>query len=106
MPITLTDDQVEFYRRNGYLALPGVLPAETLQAIRDETDRIVAGASALSESDDTYDLEDSHTPEKPRVRRIKNANAASAVFNDFAFSEFVAELLRPVLGPHIRLHHG
>lgn len=106
MSITLSDDQVMFYRRNGYLALPGIVPAQTLQAIRDETDRIVAGASALSVSDDTYDLEDSHTPEKPRVRRIKNANTASAVFKDFASSEFVADLLRPVLGPNIRLHHG
>ena len=106
MPVPLTDDQVDFYRRNGYLALPGVLPPATLHAIRDETDRIVAGAASLTQSDDAYDLEDSHSPQDPRVRRIKNPNAASPVFKDFAFSDFIAALLEPILGPNIRLHGG
>ena len=106
MTNTVSAEQVQSYRENGYLVLPGALPAETLQAIRDETDRIVQGAAAVTESDALYDLEDSHSPEAPRVRRIKNPVSASAVFKDLAGSDTITEILRPILGDNIRFHHG
>ena len=106
MPQTLSAEQVRFYRENGYVVLPGALPAETLRAMRAETDRIVAEAASLIESDSRYDLEDSHTPETPRVRRIKDPVNASPVFKDLMGSETICAILRPLLGDDIRFHHG
>ena len=39
---TITEEQVEFYHENGFLLMPKLLPDDVLQALRDETDRIVA----------------------------------------------------------------
>ena len=106
MTQTLSAEQVRFYREHGYVVLPAALPVETLRAMRAETDRIVAEAASLTESDARYDLEDSHTPAAPRVRRIKDPVSASPVFKDLVDSETICALLRPLLGDDIRLLHG
>ena len=48
---SVTPEQVEFYRENGFLLIPNLLPDETLQALRDETDRIVSEAAGLTDHD-------------------------------------------------------
>ena len=77
----LTADQNAFYRENGYLVLESLIPARRIAAIRDEVARLVEGARGRTESDDLYDLEDSHRPDRPRVRRIKYPNTVSPVFD-------------------------
>ena len=106
MTQTLSAEQVRFYREHGYVVLPAALPVETLRAMRAETDRIVAEAASLTDSDARYDLEDSHTPAAPRVRRIKDPVNASPVFKELVDSETICALLRPLLGDDIRLLHG
>ena len=106
MTTTISDEQVAFFREHGYLALPAALPADLLQSIRDETDRIVQGAAEVTESNALYDLEDSHTREEPRVRRIKNPVQASPVFKNLAANDAILRILRPILGEDIRFHHG
>ena len=59
------------YRRDGFVVLPDILTAAEVEALRRATDEFVEGARAVSANDDIYDLEDSHSPAEPRVRRIK-----------------------------------
>ena len=44
---------------------------EEVEALRDVTDEFVRNARTVAANDDIYDLEDSHSPAEPRVRRIK-----------------------------------
>jgi len=100
----LSDDQVEFYRDRGYLVLEGRIPEPALQGIRDEIARFVAEARGMTASNERIDLEDSHTPEAPRVRRIKLPHLLSPVFNDLLRSDWILAPVRDLLGPSVRLH--
>lgn len=99
----ISDQDVEFYRENGYLVVPDVLTPEQLDALRADTDRVVAGAAAVSENDETYDLEDSHSPSAPRVRRIKNPLDVMPSSWTLGIDERVLGILARLMGPDIRL---
>lgn len=104
MPELLTADQIGFWRENGYLVLPGRVPGAVLAAIRAEIARFVEEARGLAASNDRLDLEDSHRPEAPRVRRIKLPHRISPVMRELLFSDTVLAPARDLLGPDIRLH--
>ncbi|HEX5079497.1 MAG TPA: phytanoyl-CoA dioxygenase family protein, partial [Geminicoccaceae bacterium] len=64
-------DDVAFYRDNGYLVVRDVLSQAEVQALREVTDAFVERARSVTSHNEIYDLEDSHSPAEPRVRRIK-----------------------------------
>ena len=70
MVAKLTPEEIEFYHENGYVVARGVITGDKLDALRRETDRIVAQAAGVKAHNDIYDLEDSHSASNPRVRRL------------------------------------
>ncbi len=104
MAEVLTWDQEAFYAENGYLVLEGRVPSDIIEAIRDEIRRFEDVARTMTESDEKLDLEDSHTPEEPRLRRIKLPHTQSEVMRDLMFSDHVLAPARDLIGPNIRLH--
>ena len=103
----LTPEQVETYHRDGYLVISGVLRGEKLAELRRATDEIVEGARAVSVNDDLYDLEPSHTPRVPRVRRLKPAIFERyPFFRDLVGDPAIVELVAQLVGPDVRLYGG
>jgi ectoine hydroxylase-related dioxygenase (phytanoyl-CoA dioxygenase family) len=100
----LTEDQVAFYEAQGYLVLERRVPDDTIAAIRAEIARFEEEARAITESNDRLDLEDSHMPEDPRVRRIKLPHTTSDVVNSLMYSDHVLAPVRDLVGPDLRLH--
>src|SRR5215468_6074860 len=105
--VMLTDQQIETYRRDGYLVIPRLIEGEQLAELRAVTDRIVAEARGIGASDELYDLEASHSAALPRVRRLK-----PAIFKRYAFFHAlvrdpkITTILAQLLGPNIRQHGG
>lgn len=104
MAEVLTGVQEAFYAENGYLVLEGRVPPDIIEAIRDEIRRFEEIARTMTESDEKLDLEDSHTPDEPRLRRIKLPHTQSEVMRDLMFSDHVLAPARDLIGPNIRLH--
>ncbi len=100
----LSEDQVRFYEDNGYLLLEERVPAEVLERLRGEIARFVEEARGMTASDARIDLEDSHTPETPRVRRIKLPHRLSPVFAELMRSDWILAPVRDLIGPSLRLH--
>jgi phytanoyl-CoA hydroxylase len=100
----LTAAQVEQYKELGYLVVPGVLDRDLLAEVRRAIDAIVADAAKVTEHTDVYDLEDSHSPQAPRVRRIKTPHKHFPFFADLTRSGRITAILAQFLGPDIRLH--
>ena len=100
----LTPQQVDFYRREGYLVVHDVLDATELKRLHEATLTLVEGARGVSDHTDLYDLEDSHTPESPRVRRLKLPHRHHPAFAELIRSPKVLALLTPLLGPSVRMH--
>lgn len=100
----LTPQQVDLYRREGYLVVHDVLDATELKRLHEATLTLLEGARGVSDHTDLYDLEDSHTPESPRVRRLKLPHRHHPAFAELIRSPKVLALLTPLLGPSVRMH--
>jgi phytanoyl-CoA hydroxylase len=100
----LAEKDVAAYRRDGMIVVPDVLDAATVADLRRVIADLVAGAAQVSQHDDVYDLEPSHTPAMPRVRRIKSPHKVHALFDAVIRSQKVIEILTQLIGPGLRLH--
>lgn len=100
----LTDAQVKSYREHGYLVLERYLPDEVLFDLRAEIARFEDEARTMTASNDRLDLEDSHTPEQVRLRRIKLPHRISDVVRELMYSDLILAPARDLIGPDIRLH--
>jgi len=100
----LSDAQVAAYERDGYVVLERRLPEETIAACKAELARFREAARGMRESDDKLDLEDSHTPDDPRVRRVKLPHKQSTVMAELMVSDLILAPVRDLIGPDVRLH--
>ncbi|WP_102107335.1 phytanoyl-CoA dioxygenase family protein [Oceaniglobus roseus] len=101
---TLTPDQAAFYHENGYLVLENRIPPGIIETIRAEIAKYQETARTLTKSSAEIDLEDSHTPDAPRIRRIKLPHTHNKVMRDLMFSDHVLAPVRDLIGPNLRLH--
>lgn len=99
----LSAEQVSFYRENGYLVLPDAIGHATVERLGRITDEWTASAAGVSESDGFYDLEDSHRPDAPRVRRFKRPVRNHPAFDSLARDPAVLDLIAPLIGENIRI---
>ena len=100
----LTPRQKASYEANGYLVLENRIPPEWLNKIREEIARFEDEAATMTVSNDRLDLEDSHTPQEPRLRRIKLPHTISDVMRDLMYSDLILSPARDLIGPDLRLH--
>lgn len=100
----LSEDQIAFYDAQGYLVLEKRIPDDIIAAIRSEIARFEEEARGMMESNDRIDLEDSHTPENPRVRRIKLPHTTSEVVKSLMYFDHVLAPVRDLIGPDLRIH--
>ena len=67
----LSESQRAAYDRDGVIVVADVFSAAEIDELRAVTDGFVAAAARVSANDEIYDLEDSHSADEPRVRRLK-----------------------------------
>jgi phytanoyl-CoA hydroxylase len=76
----LSNSQLAAYREDGFIIVPNVFSASEIAELREVTDEFVQSAARVTANDEVYDLEDSHSPSKPRVRRIKTPHLHHAAY--------------------------
>ncbi len=102
----LTTKQIEQYQRDGYTVVRHALTVELLGELRQVTDEIAASAKGLTDHTSVLDLEPTHTPDNPRVRRIKTPQLANPFYRQLAAHECITSILKPLIGENIRLRSG
>ncbi|WP_299146069.1 phytanoyl-CoA dioxygenase family protein [uncultured Tateyamaria sp.] len=100
----LTLAQKARFEEHGYLLVENQIPPDWLQKIRDEITRFEAEAATMTTSNERLDLEDSHTADEPRLRRIKLPHMISDVVRELMYSDHVLGPARDLIGPDLRLH--
>jgi len=100
----ISPSDVELYRQNGYLVVENVLDGAALERVRTTLAGILDGARRVTEHTAIYDLEPSHRPDAPRVRRIKTPHVHFPLFHDLARNPRMVGILQALLGPAVRLH--
>src|SRR5688572_23822427 len=99
----LSADQLAAYRRDGIVMVENVADEAMLAAMRRALADLIAKSASVTQHDDIYDLEPDHTPENPRLRRIKQPHLHHPVFSAFRTSEPLLGILKQLLGPNIRM---
>ncbi|TCZ64045.1 phytanoyl-CoA dioxygenase family protein [Roseicella aquatilis] len=98
----LTQAQQEEYDRVGAIVVPDVLTPAEVAELRAVTDGFVERARNVTAHDAVYDLEDSHTPEQPRVRRIKAPHLHHEAYGRLLRHPGILACLQDLWGPDIR----
>jgi ectoine hydroxylase-related dioxygenase (phytanoyl-CoA dioxygenase family) len=94
----LTDAQRAAYDRDGFIVVPNVFSPQEIAELRAVTDDFVQGAARVTANDDVYDLEDSHTPAEPRVRRLKAPHLIHPVYRRASRNATVVAILKDLWG--------
>ena len=98
----LTKSQIDQYLEIGAIVVPGILDADEVLRLRRVTDELVRDARGLTAHDEIYDLEDSHTPDNPRVRRIKAPHLHHPEYAGLVRQPKILAVLQSLWGGDIR----
>ena len=98
----LTRSQIDEYNEVGAIVVTDILSDAELHRLRAVTDDLVGRARGLTTHDDVYDLEDSHTPDNPRVRRIKATHLQHPEYARLMRHPKIIGVLADLWGPDIR----
>ena len=102
-PRGLSADQIRRYHEDGFIVVPRLYGAEVVARMRAAVARIVAEAAGRTRHDDVYDLDPSHTPERPKVRRIKQPHRVDPVFDAVMRDPQLIRILSQLLPSGVRL---
>jgi ectoine hydroxylase-related dioxygenase (phytanoyl-CoA dioxygenase family) len=97
-------DAIASYHRNGWMVVDDLVPRDQLEIAREIVQSMLDGARGVAAHTELYDLEPSHRPDAPRVRRLKLPHKQHRFFRELIASPPLVAVLRALLGtPDIRL---
>lgn len=94
----LNDAQRAAYERDGFIVVLNVFSQAEIDELRCVTDEFAAGAARVTANDDVYDLEDSHAPSAPRVRRLKAPHLIHPVYFRASRNATIVAILKSLWG--------
>jgi len=98
----ITQNDVEFYKNQGYLVVADVVSEPELATLRSELDRLVQDSATITQNNHIYDLEQSHSSLEPRVRRIKEPHKVMPSVADLMRKPELVSILTRLIGPGVR----
>ena len=101
--MALSKDDVKFYNDQGYLLVEDVISEsqhkEMLSLVKDFFEK----AKMVKENDNIFDLEDGHSSDNPRLKRIKQPHQHSQFFWDIIKESKIEGILKDLLGNNVSL---
>ena len=98
----LTSKKIDFYHETGYLGVEGVLSADEVAELRRVTEGFVQLSGSVTEHTDVFDLEPGHTPESPKLRRLKDPVKQHEVYKKFLHHPRILDIVEQLIGPGLR----
>ena len=102
----LSQDQIEYYRDNGYLMVEAVFSPDEIADLRAATAELTEASRAVPASNPLFDLAPDHSAADPKVRRIKHPQDNHPAYDRAMHSSRLLDILEDLLGPAIRFDHG
>ena len=98
----LSRQQKDTYEEKGFLVVEDVLSVDEVLALREVTDYFVEQSRTVTEHTDVFDLEPEHTPEEPRLRRLKAPVEQHQVYRDIMNHDGILDIVEELIGPGVR----
>jgi len=105
-PRVLTQAQREHYFREGYILLEKIIGDEWIRKLRAATDELVERSRKVTKSDTIFDLEPTHRPDAPRLRRVSNPVEHHPVFWEYCTKSPLGDIVADLVGPDVKFHHS
>lgn len=99
----LTQAQKDFYAAEGYLMVENAVTPEELARLREITHDLIGESRQIAQSDDRFDLDAGHSPDNPRLTRIKLPHRQHPFFWDLLRNSGITRVLNDLLGPDTTL---
>ena len=101
--MALSKDEVNFYNDQGYLLVEDVISENQHKEMLALVDGFFEKSKMIRENDNIFDLEDGHSSDNPRLKRIKQPHQHSQFFWDIIKESKIEEILRDLLGDNVSL---
>ena len=98
----VTPEQIEAYRRDGFVVIDNVLNPAEVETLRRVTDELVEASRHVREHNAIYDLEPTHSAAEPRVRRIKMPHKVHPAYDATMRHPRILAVLRALMHPTVR----
>jgi ectoine hydroxylase-related dioxygenase (phytanoyl-CoA dioxygenase family) len=102
----LSDAQLAEYRKTGYLAIRNAFSQDLLKRLIATTERLYAEGARLTQKTKHFDLEATHTPESPRIRRIASPTELDDVYIETAFESVLGDIAADLIGGPVKFYHS
>jgi phytanoyl-CoA hydroxylase len=103
----LTQEQVDFYRENGYLLVEGLFSPEEAAQFRQEAHAIIERLQQVSEVDATWASAREVTMTKTSLLHCHNVQFHSAILTRLMVDERLGSAAAQIIGsPNVQLHHN
>jgi len=93
------------YDRDGFAIFPGLLGGPVLAQLQAESDRVFA-EGLRQEASPLFDYEPVPDGTPKVVQRLRKPTAYAPFYMELARQPAILDLVEPLLGPDIRLHHS
>lgn len=108
----LTKDQIKTYNEDGFVVVSQVISKEKLKAMRNELKKWIEESKTHKKNygktqngKAQFDLEQGHSAEKPKLRRVANPTDISQAYRDVLFKGPAIEAVTDLIGPNVKFHH-
>ena len=101
--MALSKDEINFYNDQGYLLVEDVISENQHKEMLALVDGFFEKSKMIKENDNIFDLEDGHSSDNPRLKRIKQPHQHSHFFWDIIKKSKIEEILKDLLGNNVSL---
>ena len=101
--MVLSKDEINFYNDQGYLLVEDVISENQHKEMLALVDGFFEKSKMIRENDNIFDLEDGHSSDNPRLKRIKQPHQHSQFFWEIIKESKIEEILRDLLGDNVSL---
>ena len=100
--LSLQQSQRQDYFDLGYLLLPDLIDSRTLGLLQAGMDRAIDLSRNITQSNQQFDLEKSHSSEHPRLKRVAFVDDLDPFCWEFCRDSIITDIAEDILGPNIR----
>ena len=86
--------------------LENAIGTRQLAALQAVTKSLIETSRSVLQSNDIFDLDEGHSPDEPRLTRIKVPHIQHSAYRDVMMSTAITSVVSALIGPDIRLHNS
>ena len=105
-PKVLSHEQRVQYFQDGYVLLDEFISDAWLTKLWEVTDSFIEESRSISVSDNKFDIDDGHSADQPRLRRLTQPVVHHPVYWEFASQGPIVDVAEDLLGPDVKFHHS